>query len=97
MLELYDRIMDRKKLIRRFQVSCNDVIEDTGEEQLTMFTGTSNTISEKQLSDSKAIQQTMVDIKKRFGKNAIFKSADLKEEATALERNRQIGGHKSGE
>jgi len=96
-LDLYDRIMDRKKLIRRFQVSCNDVIEDTGEEQLTMFTGTANTISEKQLSDSKAIQQTMVDIKKRFGKNAIFKSADLKEEATALERNRQIGGHKSGE
>lgn len=104
-LDLYDRIMDRKKLIRRFQVSCNDVCEDTGEEQLTMFSEIEKTNSVehnktpawKEFSDSKAIQQTMVDIKKRFGKNAIFKSADLKEEATALERGRQIGGHKSGE
>ena len=42
------------------------------------------------------IQTAMVDIKKKFGKNAIFKSADLQECATQLERNMQIGGHKSG-
>ena len=41
------------------------------------------------------IQKTMLDIKEKFGKNAIFKSADLKEEATTLERNRQIGGHRA--
>jgi DNA polymerase V len=103
LLELYDRIMDRKKMIRRFQVSCNDVTEDNGEEQLTLFgsANISNSISSENMlngtDESKAIQQTMVDIKERFGKNAIFKSSDLKDEATALERNKQIGGHKSGE
>jgi len=38
-----------------------------------------------------------LEIKKHFGKNAVFKGIDLKENATALERNKQIGGHKSGE
>lgn len=91
-LVLYDSIIDKNKLIRRFQISCNDVTENDGEEQLSVFSAGSS-----EPGHSTAIQQTMVDIKNRFGKNAIFKSADLKEEATALERNRQIGGHKSGE
>ena len=114
-LRLYGDIMDEKRLIRRFHVYCNDVREDTGEEQLTMFgtqafadnrsSGDGSEMnnesgmymSEEKIEESKAIQQAMVDIKARFGKNAIFKSSDLKDEATALERNRQIGGHKSGE
>jgi DNA polymerase V len=110
-LQLYEEITDEKRMIRRFFVHCNDVSENTGEEQLSMFGSQDmaggmkdpeNGIkaaetAEKEKADSIAIQKTMVDIKKRFGKNAIFKSADLKEEATALERNMQIGGHKSGE
>ena len=47
-------------------------------------------------SADRKIQSAMVDIKKKFGKNAIFKSADLQDCATQLERNEQIGGHKSG-
>ena len=39
----------------------------------------------------------MLDIKKKFGKNAILKGMNLEESATTMERNRQIGGHKSGE
>ena len=54
------------------------------------------TDSESVRDTDRKIQTAMVDIKKKFGKNAIFKSADLQECATQLERNMQIGGHKSG-
>ena len=43
----------------------------------------------------KKMQQAMVDIRKKFGKNAILKGMNLEEGATARERNRQIGGHKA--
>jgi DNA polymerase V len=39
----------------------------------------------------------MLDIKKKFGKNSILKGMNLQKDATAMERNRQIGGHRSGE
>jgi len=42
------------------------------------------------------MQKAMIDIKKKFGKNAILKGMNLEEGATTMERNRQIGGHKSG-
>ena len=41
------------------------------------------------------MQETMLDIKKRFGKNAILKGLNLEDGATARERNNQIGGHKA--
>ena len=41
------------------------------------------------------MQQAMLDIKKKFGKNAILKGMSLEEGATAMERNKQIGGHKA--
>jgi DNA polymerase V len=47
------------------------------------------------LEREKRIQETVIDIKKRFGKNAILKGMNLEEGATAKERNRQIGGHKA--
>ncbi len=90
-LELYDRIVDRETPIRRFFAFCNNVVPDTGEQQLSLF----DPPSEETETDRK-IQSAMIDIKNKFGKNAIFKSADLQESATQLERNMQIGGHKSG-
>ena len=47
------------------------------------------------LEREKKMQQAMVDIRKKFGKNAILKGMNLEEGATARERNRQIGGHKA--
>jgi len=41
------------------------------------------------------LQETTIKIKNRYGKNAILKGTNLKEGATAIERNRQIGGHKA--
>lgn len=90
---LYDEITEHDKKIRRFSVTCNNVTRDTGARQMTIFDGE----TEKEEKTDSSIQKAMLDIKDKFGKNAIFKSADLKNGATALERNRQIGGHKSGE
>lgn len=90
-MEVYDRVVDPNYPIRRFFAYCNNVIPDTGEQQLSLF---DETIEEKE-TDRK-IQSAMVDIKNKFGKNAIFKSADLQECATQLDRNMQIGGHRSG-
>lgn len=93
LLKIYDDIVDRDQKVRHFNLYCNDLMEDDGEEQLTLFSEQ----TEERVAEDKKIQQAMLDIKDKFGKNAIFKSSDLKEGATALERNRQIGGHKSGE
>ena len=47
------------------------------------------------LSKERKLQEAMLSIKKKYGKNAILKGTNLQEGATAIERNRQIGGHKA--
>ena len=51
---------------------------------------------ERALKRERKLQQTMLNIKKRFGKNAILKGLNFDDGATAIERNRQIGGHSAG-
>ena len=41
------------------------------------------------------MQETLLNLRNRFGKNAILKGTNLKKESTAIERNNQIGGHKA--
>ena len=48
-----------------------------------------------ELEREKRMQKAMIDIKKKFGKNAILKGMNLEEGATAKDRNEQIGGHKA--
>ena len=48
-----------------------------------------------QLNKEKQVLKTMIDIKKKYGKNAVVRGMNLKEGATAMDRNRQIGGHKA--
>ena len=89
--ELYGRIVNPLHPIRRVNISCNGVTEEKKEYvQLSLFDD--STEKEK----SRKIQNAIIGIKKQFGKNAVFKGIDLGENATTLERNRQIGGHKSG-
>ena len=69
-------------------------------QQLDMFTDpeaqkAEQEAEEKRLEQEKNMQKALIQIKKQFGKNAVFKGMDLMEGATALERNRQIGGHKA--
>ena len=86
---LYARIMEQNGVIRRLNLVFNDVIEE-GFAQYNLFSD--EPISQKERREMQAVS----NIKKRFGKNAILRGLDLKKEATARERNRQIGGHKSG-
>lgn len=98
--DLFDRIVDGKLLIRRINVTLARVTEESNApkqepyEQLSLFNGEKKTDDEVEFVREKKVQQAMLSIKKRYGKNAILKGMNLKEGATTMERNRQIGGHK---
>lgn len=91
MTALYRRIVDPAYPVRRINITCNNVVKDSGMYQYSLFD------DPKVLERDRTIQQTMLEIKKKYGKNSILKGMDLEEAATGRERNRQIGGHKSGE
>ncbi|MBQ4462712.1 MAG: DNA methylase [Bacteroidaceae bacterium] len=103
---LFDQIVNPKLMIRRLNLTTNHVIsEDNMEEkheavQLDLFTDyealeEKQRQEEQQLKKERKIQETMLDIKRRFGKNAILRGTNFEEGATAKERNQQIGGHKA--
>lgn len=87
---LYERIVHCNLHIRRISITCNNVIHENYR-QYSFFT------DNEDLERNRKIQKTVIDIKNRFGKNAILRGMDLLDNATTIERNMQIGGHKSGE
>lgn len=89
-VRLYERIVDRYTPIHRFFLTFNNVVDEVYQ-QYDLFTDPA------ELEREQRIQKAMLDIKEKFGKNAILKGMNLQQGATAIERNRQIGGHKSGE
>ena len=105
-LALFDRIVDRQLLVRRFYITATHVLPEadapkTNEvEQLDLFTDYA-AIQAKQereaaaLEREKKMQKAMLAIQKKYGKNAILKGNSLEEGATARERNGMIGGHKA--
>ena len=88
--QLYERIIPKHLGIRRVNLCFNNVI-DEAYQQYDLF------IDPADLERERKMQRAMIDIKKKFGKNAILKGMNLEEGATTMERNRQIGGHKSGD
>ena len=92
-VELYERIVDPRLPIRRVMLTCNNVVTDTGCCQLNLF---DQTVTLEALEQDRKHQEAVLGIKRRFGKNAMLRGMDLQEAATTRERNRQIGGHKSG-
>ena len=107
MSDLFDKIVNPDLLIRRMNISVNRLIsegevkeEGTGSEQLSIFVDYAE--EERKRAEEKAtlekekqMQTAIIDIKKRYGKNAILKGMNLEEGATAKDRNSQIGGHKA--
>ena len=102
--DLYDRIVDPSLLVRRLSISANKLLDEAsvpkGEEteQLDLFTDYAAKEQQAQADEAahakeRKIQEAMLGIKKRYGKNAILKGMNLEEGATARERNRTIGGH----
>lgn len=101
---LYDRIVDKNLLIRRLSISANKLLDEAEAarqrpaEQLDLFTDYAVREEQEQAAEAahareRKLQEAMLGIKKRYGKNAILKGMDLEEGATARERNQTIGGH----
>ncbi len=105
-LELYDRITDPGLYIRRVYLSANNVKDESEAqdndkyEQLDLFTDYKKLEEEKReeqerLTKEKNIQHALIDIKNKYGKNAILKGTNFVEGAMTRERNNRIGGHRS--
>lgn len=105
--DIFNRIVNPHLLIRRLTLNANRVISEEEAErmgheplQLNLFTDTDETLRKQRerrdvLRKEHRMQQALIDIKRKYGKNAILKGTDFEEGATARERNRQIGGHKA--
>ncbi len=103
---LYDRIVDPNLLIRRISISANhikkesEIINQEYFEQLNLFTDYEELKKQKEEANvarekERKVQEAMLAIKKKYGKNAVLKGMNFEEGATAKERNAQIGGHKA--
>lgn len=104
--ELYDRIINPDLLVRRITVVASRVVPEREAdqkevfEQLDLFTDYQALEQEreqekKELDKEKRIQKAILDIQKKYGKNAVLRGMNFEEGATTRERNGQIGGHKA--
>ena len=105
--EIFDRIVDKSLLIRRLNIVANHVVDEASAvkkepsfEQLDLFTDYAAVEADREkenaeLDREKKMQQAVLAIKKKFGKNAILKGMNFEDGATAKGRNEQIGGHKA--
>ncbi|MFA7642958.1 MAG: DNA methylase [Sphaerochaetaceae bacterium] len=86
---IFDEVVDKKKLVRRLGFDLSDLMDDEYE-QYDFFTDVNALMKEKKLT------KTLLNLKDRYGKNAILKGLDYMPNATQRERNQTIGGHNSG-
>lgn len=107
-MELYDTIVNPDLLVRRINITANRLVDEQKAtekafrefEQLTLFTNFEEDQKKKEaeeaaLSKERKLQEAMLSVKKRYGKNAMLKGMNLQEGAMTRERNNQIGGHKA--
>ena len=104
-LELFDRIVDKDLLVRRLYITAGKVVDESEKkepvpEQMDLFTDYAaeekkRAEEKERLEKERKRQQAVLDIKNKYGKNAILKGMNLEEGATAKSRNGQIGGHKA--
>ncbi|MBQ1915747.1 MAG: DNA methylase [Selenomonadaceae bacterium] len=104
-MELYTRIIDPELLIRRVNIAaCGLIPEDEipadVPEQLSLFVDydeleRKREQEKKEDEKERKIQQAMLSLHEKFGKNAVLKGTNLQEGATTIERNGQVGGHKA--
>lgn len=90
-MQLFDRIVDRRLLVRRMYVVANHTIDEekAALESASLFADMQTDEKERRR------QEAIIAIKNKFGKNAILKGMNFDEGATAKERNAQVGGHKA--
>ena len=104
-LKLFDKIINPFLLVRRINIAvCNLLNEKCVDEKKTVYqfnlfsdSEKENEYRNKELLDEKVenkIQRAVIDIKRKYGKNAILKGMNLEEKSTARRRNGEVGGHK---
>ncbi len=105
-LKLYDKIVDSRLSIKRINISVHNLISEEYKdkevlyEQFNLFSDEEK-INKERIEEAKdekiesELQRTMLQIKKKYGKNSILKAMNLSDGATQIERNNQIGGHKA--
>jgi DNA polymerase V len=89
LLRQFEDKTDHRLLYRKLGVCANDVKEDVGVFQMNLF------VDYDALERDRRLQGAMLEVRKKYGANAIFKGMNLLEGATTLERNQQIGGHRA--
>ena len=103
---VYDRIVNPNLLIRRLNLTVNNVVDRTTAKktekpvELDLFTDyeairLQKEAEEQALQKEQRMQEVLLNIKQKYGKNAILRGLNFEEGATAIERNKQIGGHKA--
>ena len=103
---LFERIINKKLHVRRVSLTANrlksesEIKNEPQYEQLNFFSSVEDADSSKLIADEldkkeRKKQEAMINIKKKYGKNAIVKGMNLEDGATTMSRNRQIGGHKA--
>jgi DNA polymerase V len=99
-MELYQRIMNKQLLARRINITANNIVneemakQERDYKQIDLFTSYQEEIEKEQEElTEKELQKAMIDIKRKYGKNAILKGMNLQEGGTTIDRNKQIGGH----
>lgn len=100
-MKLYDSIINKNLLVRRINITANKVISEDEDkkinayEQIDLFTNYNELKKKREKEESeRKLQKAMINIKSRYGKNAILKGMNFVEGGTTIERNVQIGGHK---
>ena len=100
-MKLYDRIIDKRLLTRRINITANNVIDEEKAEredryeQIDLFNNYKEVEANKNKEKKERnLQRSILDIKKKYGKNAILKGMNFEDGATTIERNEEVGGHK---
>lgn len=100
-VELYRKIVRKNLSVRRINIVANrvvseDSVSDGAAEQLDLFTDYKQVERENEaLEREKEMQKAVIEIKRKFGKNAVLKGMNLEDGATTIERNGQVGGHRA--
>ena len=89
MVRQFDEKTDHRLLYRRLGVCAVDVSEDIGMYQMNMF------VDYEALDRDRRLTAAMLEVRRKYGTNTVFKGMNMLEGATTLERNTQIGGHKA--
>jgi DNA polymerase V len=101
-MKLYDEIVNKDLLVRRINIGAGrllseeDAKKQSAMEQLSFFSDYTEKEKEQEREEKERnMQKAVLDIKKKFGKNALLKGVNFVDGATARDRNEQIGGHKA--